>query len=70
MNSKPPDIDDDESDELIETEIQELQQRLEKARARLKNRKAAPPNGTSHETHNGGAAHHQAAATLKCKKSR
>ncbi|KAG8158801.1 hypothetical protein KVR01_011244 [Diaporthe batatas] len=64
MDSKPPDMDGDESDDSIETEIQDLQQRLEKAKARLRNRKATPLNGTGRETHNGGGAHHHAALTL------
>lgn len=65
MNSKPPDRNDDESDDLIETEIQDLEQKLEQAKARLRNRKAGPPNGASPETHNGGGSHHHAASILK-----
>lgn len=64
MNSKPPEGHDTESDDLIETEIQDLEQRLEQARLRLRNRKAAPLNGASHELHNGGGTHQQAVCTL------
>lgn len=64
MNSKPPEGHDTESDDLIETEIQHLEQRLEQARIRLRNRKPAPLNGVSYELHNGEGAHQQAALTL------
>lgn len=64
MNPKPPVGHDNESDDLIETEIQDLEQRLEQAKSRLRNRKTAPLNGASHEIHNGGGAHHRAVFTL------
>ncbi|KAK7710988.1 hypothetical protein SLS63_012825 [Diaporthe eres] len=64
MNSKPPEGHDTESDDLVETEIQDLEQRLEQARIRLRNRKAAPSNGASRELHNGGGTHQQAVFTL------
>lgn len=64
MNSNPPEGHDTESDDLIETEIQDLQQRLEQARCRLRDRKAAQLNGASHELHNGGGTHQQDALTL------
>lgn len=60
MTSNPPEGHDTESDDLIETEIQDLQQRLEQARCRLRDRKAAQLNGTSHELRNGGVTHQQA----------
>lgn len=64
MNPKPPERDDSESDESIETEIRDLEHRLEQARSRLRNRRAARLKGDSHEFHNGGGAHHQTAFTL------
>lgn len=64
MNSQPPERHDTESDDLIENEIQDLEQKLEQARSRLRNRRAVPPNGAHHGTHNGVGAHHQAAFTL------
>lgn len=64
MNSNPPERHDTESDDLIEAEIQTLEQRLEQAKSRLRNRKATALNGASHEFHNGDAAQHQAVFTL------
>lgn len=64
MSPKPPVGHGNESDDLIEAEIQDLEQRLEQAKSRRRNRKPAPLNGASHEIHNGGGAHHQAAFTL------
>lgn len=64
MNSKPPERHDTKSDDLIETEIQDLEQRLEQAKSRLRSRKAVALNGASHEFHNGGGSHHQAVFTL------
>lgn len=64
---KPPEEDDIESVDLIETEIHDLEQRLEEAKSRLRNHKTAPLNCASHETRNGGGAHHQPAFTLNGK---
>ncbi|KAL1867089.1 hypothetical protein Daus18300_006488 [Diaporthe australafricana] len=64
MNSNPPEKIDTVSDDFIEAEIYDLEQRLEHAKSRLRARKASAPNGVAHHFHNEGGTHQQPTFTL------
>lgn len=64
MNSNPPEKIGTVSDDFIEAEIHDLEQRLEHAKSRLRARKAGARNGVAHHFHNEGGTHQQLSFTL------